>query len=236
MKQNSKRLQYEFTHEEVDNETGEIKRSISSKAVSFGFEPEFVKLYVEDIALLLKLPVSWIRILLWICKHLNYASDEDGMCIGFVPVLKQRCMIETEIKSMGALNNALSRLNKLGVLERLGTGLYRLNPYIFGKGKWKDISKIRMVIDYGEFGRRFKAVFEKEAKRLHKKKGVSVGENNPKEGEGVSDKPSASDAERLGAMLAERLGVPLSAVKIGEDEEENPIGKVVVHEEGEEVS
>lgn len=41
--------------------------------------------------------------------------------------------------------------------------MYRFNPYIFGKGDWQDISRLRLEINYDEImGRTFKANIEYE--------------------------------------------------------------------------
>jgi len=37
---------------------------------------------------------------------------------------------------------------KRGVLIRKDRGIYLFNPYLFGRGKWQDVNKIRLSISY----------------------------------------------------------------------------------------
>jgi hypothetical protein len=56
--------------------------------------------------------------------------------------------------TVATLDNALSKLTKKEVLKREGTGMYRLNPFLFGKGSWANVSEIRVNWSYGKEGRR----------------------------------------------------------------------------------
>lgn len=231
-----RRVYFEHESDYIDTETGEKKGSRSVKSSVVYGEPDFVKLYVEDMLMLMRLSPSHLKLVMWLSRRLTYADDEVGLCVSLSTALKKLCVEQIGMASVAVLDNALWALNKAGVIKRLGVGLYQLNPYFVGKGNWADVSRIRVTIDYDSLGRRIDSYYEADRQRSHAKKVDFVGENSPKVEEGVSDKPVASDAERLRVMLADRLGVPVSAVKIGEDEEENPVGKVVVHEEGEDVA
>ena len=37
------------------------------------------------------------------------------------------------------------------ILYRVGTGAYNFNPYLFGKGDWQDVSRLRLEVNYNEY-------------------------------------------------------------------------------------
>lgn len=42
---------------------------------------------------------------------------------------------------------------------RADIGVYTLNPYLFGKGDWQDISRLRLEINYDDIkGKTFKTI------------------------------------------------------------------------------
>ena len=58
---------------------------------------------------------------------------------------------ELDIK-MDTLNKAIDNLYKAGVLIRVERGIYMADPNLFGKGEWKDINNLRLVINYNQDG------------------------------------------------------------------------------------
>jgi predicted transcriptional regulator of viral defense system len=46
------------------------------------------------------------------------------------------------------IDKSLSALCKSQLLKRVGTGTYQVNPHVFGKGEWRDISAIRATFDF----------------------------------------------------------------------------------------
>ena len=53
-------------------------------------------------------------------------------------------------KTVASLDNALQKLLAGKILYRVDRGMYRFNPYLFGKGDWQDISRLRLDINYDE--------------------------------------------------------------------------------------
>lgn len=126
-------------------------------------EPDYVKLYLKDILYLSDLPRNNYRILLYLLNHATYAND--GQMQILLPVgLKKMMMEELNIPSLQVVNNVIANLNKEGIIYRVATSVYRLNPYLFGRGEWKDIKKIRLTVEYNLTGRTAKAVIQKGGK------------------------------------------------------------------------
>lgn len=143
----------------VDYVTGEVIQQEETRKIKSS-EPDFIKLYLDDIMYLSDMPKKHSKILM---KLLNYATyaDKKGMRLYLNAELKKDIAEELGYKSVQVLNNAIADLNKGKVLIRTGAGTYNLNPYFFGKGDWKDISKLRLEINYDEIqGKTFKAVCE----------------------------------------------------------------------------
>lgn len=61
------------------------------------------------------------------------------------------------LKTTQSIDNAITKLVKGNILKRISRGTYRANPYLFGKGDWQDIARLRLEINYDEIkGRTFK--------------------------------------------------------------------------------
>ena len=54
------------------------------------------------------------------------------------------------LKTTQSIDNAITKLVKGNILKRISRGTYRANPYLFGKGDWQDIARLRLEINYDE--------------------------------------------------------------------------------------
>lgn len=145
--------------ETVVDENGVIKERRTNQTLSWGSEPPYIKLYLQDILYLSDMPKSHESILFELLKRATYANDEYGMTVTLSSGMKQIIAKQLKIENVRSINNALSDLVKGKVLFRIATGVYQFNTYFFGKGDWQDISKLRLEINYDEIkGRTFKAV------------------------------------------------------------------------------
>lgn len=126
------------TYEVVD-ENGQV-RSRSKTSIFKGQEPNYIKLYLQDISYLHDIPKSHTNVLYELLSYVTYGTNEISLSSG----AKKR-IVESSGMSMSSLNNNLSLLAKNGLIERIGTGMFRLNPFLFGKGDWKSIKELRDV-------------------------------------------------------------------------------------------
>ena len=142
----------------INEETGEITEKRETQAMRFGEEPPYVKLYLKDVMYLSDLPTNYSNVVYQLARRATYASEENGMVVSLTPYTKKQITKTINIK-ITTLDNILTKLVKGKVLYRLGLGTYLLNPYLFGKGNWSDVSSIRLKIDYSEIeGKTFGAV------------------------------------------------------------------------------
>ena len=100
------------------------------------------------------------------------------------------------MKSVQTISNALSQMSKAGILKRIETGVYALNPLLFGKGDWRDIQALRLKVDYTLQGKTFKAFLN------YKKRGeinITPKPEQLEEGKGGSLNDGNGTAEESGA-------------------------------------
>ena len=143
-----------------DHQTGEIIQSQENITKQFSSEPPYIKLYLHDILFLSDLPKAHDKILLSLLKKATWANAEYGMIVTLSAGIKRIMVNELGFKTPRTINNALSDFVKADILKRLETGVYQLNPYLFGRGDWQDIKKLRMTIDYTINGRTFQNMIE----------------------------------------------------------------------------
>lgn len=129
-------------HSVIDNKTGEVTQEVESISYPFTAEEDYVKLYLKHACYLQGLQHSEHSILYELFQFMNYRNE-----IPLMKKYKEDILKETGL-SMNTLNQALSRMVEKKILFRVQRGLYRVNPYLFGRGSWKNIKKLRMTIDY----------------------------------------------------------------------------------------
>lgn len=123
--------------ERIDNTTGEVITSTVVKRFK-GDEPNYIKVYLEDISYLHGLPTATSDVLQELLKYVTYGTQE----IILNAVAKKR-IVEATGLAMQTLNNKLQELLKAGIIDRVAVGTFVLNPYLFGKGDWKTINELR---------------------------------------------------------------------------------------------
>ena len=141
---------YSETNRIVDHETGEIKQTVDIKSVRLAQEPEFIKLYLQDINKIFDLPKGCSPALYEILKQMNYQGH-----IVLNKYVKRICA-EAAGLALTSFSNCITDLLKKDIIKRIDTGTYVANPHIFGKGSWSEISKQRefyLTIKYTKDGK-----------------------------------------------------------------------------------
>lgn len=145
----------------VLTDSGEIISKRANRVLSWGDEPNYIKLYLQDIMYMADMPKQYAALISCLLKRVSYAGDSDGMCVVLVPRIKQAICSEMGWKCVSSLDNALQKLLDGKILYRVDRGMYRFNTYLFGKGDWQDISRLRLEVNYSDIqGKSFKTVCE----------------------------------------------------------------------------
>lgn len=121
----------------IDHQTGEVLKTSVVKRYK-GDEPNYIKLYLQDIAYLHGLPPSAKDIMNELLQYVSYGTQE----IVLNKAIKDR-IAENIGASVKTVDNRLQELVKVGIIDRVAPGTFTLNPYLFGKGDWKTISELR---------------------------------------------------------------------------------------------
>lgn len=141
MRQKKSVLREEIEKDSTTGSTMKIKRT-----VQFPAEPPYIKLYLDCLDVFsdcTELDKSLNSMLIKTLSYMSYADHKDQR-----QVINLNANIKKEIaratkKSLARYNQALTLWVKKGVLKRIDTGTYQVNPKIFGKGDWRDISNLR---------------------------------------------------------------------------------------------
>lgn len=149
------------TTETTVTQDGELVERRTNQTLSWGAEPSYIKLYLQDILFLTDIPCKHEKVLYELLKKASYAGADNGMEVVVNASLKRRIAKSLGMKNEGSISNAITDLVKGKVLYRVETGIYKFNPWLFGKGDWQDVAKLRLEVSYDDIkGKTFKAVCE----------------------------------------------------------------------------
>lgn len=140
----------EITQTEVVSPDGELINELSErqyKTISYEREPNYVKLYTEDLSRLFQLPPSASNVLSCLVKYMTYKTN---IVVLYGPVKTAICKELSMEKN--TLNKSIDNLYKKGLIIRVSHACYMIDPQLFGKGSWGDVSSMRMMIQYDEKG------------------------------------------------------------------------------------
>lgn len=146
--QETKRIIQEVRKEVIDNETGEIRITETNTVSRVPSEPNYIKIYLDDIMHFMDMPSSSSGILFSIAKRMGYDNK-----VTLVKPIKEDIAKETGM-DLGTINNAITNFKKKDILVSAGRSVYTINPHLIGKGSWQDIYKLRLNIEYNPDGTR----------------------------------------------------------------------------------
>lgn len=143
-----KRMTFQKTHIVSDSRTGEIIETEQFTTQVVGREPDFVKMYIKDLSNIMELNKSDDKVLFSLLQCMGY----DNMILIDMYMKKK---LEAELSMpLNTINASVKNLYNAGILLRQAHGRYLINPTLFARGRWEDIVKIRMEIEYSQAGRK----------------------------------------------------------------------------------
>lgn len=130
-----------YTHEtnSINVETGEVIATSKETVVQFPAEPEYIKLYLDDINRLYDLPNH--SLLYEVMKRMDY----DGL-INLSKYAKDMICSKLDVKPQ-TLANYLQKLKEKDIIQAVGRGTFMPNPELFGKGTWKEVYNRRKAYE-----------------------------------------------------------------------------------------
>jgi hypothetical protein len=128
-------------------ETGEIIQQKTTQIIPVGNEPNYYKVYLQDLANLQGLNPTERQVLEVLSSNMSF----DNIIVVIKPIKEKLSKITG--KSYETIRSSIQGLVNKGILIREERACYRVNPRYIAKGKWQDIKALRLVIDYNERGR-----------------------------------------------------------------------------------
>lgn len=138
-----------FERIKIDHSTGEVT---SQEFIHrYSTEPAYIKLYLDCLCDLKGISKSLNPMLIELLRHMSYAGkyEDFGGQVIYLNASLKRNICKVVNKSIKRLDQALADFCKAQILKRVDRSTYQVNPYLFGKGDWKDIKNIRATIDFG---------------------------------------------------------------------------------------
>lgn len=131
-------------------EAGEVIREDRERVLRLPQEPEFIKLYLQDLGAILDVPAGPQAVLLALVRKLDW----EGM-ITLSPAARTRIADSLKIKPH-TLANYITTLCDKNILRRAGRGEYEMNPHLMAKGDWNEVMKrragFRLTVVYSRDG------------------------------------------------------------------------------------
>lgn len=131
----------------IDSQTGEIIEQERVESMAVGKEPNYYKVYINDLANLQGLNPTEKVVLETLSANMTF----DNLIVLIKPIKEKLCQITG--KEFETIKKAIQGLTKKKVLLKEERACYRVNPKYVAKGKWEDIKALRLVVEYSERGR-----------------------------------------------------------------------------------
>ena len=131
------------------------ERSLKTITTEVEREPDYVKLYMDDLFMLMDIPKWANKVLLYFISDLSYDGE-----IFMNKAIKQRAAKSIGLK-YSSVDRAVTILSTKNIFISKARGIYTANPKIFGRGNWSNVKKIRMSVTYSENGKAIISDIEK---------------------------------------------------------------------------
>ena len=139
------------------SEIGEIIETEKEQIINFNKTDDFIMTFTKDLGYLKNLSKGEIVLFFGLLQIVNN-NNEIILNSG----IKKRISENFDIK-LESINVLLSQLVKKNmILKTDEMGVYLLNVFLFGKGKWTDIKKMRMMIEWDFKEKKKTVMIEKE--------------------------------------------------------------------------
>lgn len=157
---NMNMLQKKITSEsdaiEYDSATGEITRQIRTNTGFLEREPDYIKIYTDCMLVFNRIDVALSPYLIAFCRYMTYANFDNP---------NYRCTVRTDElvrRDVAASCNVQDRMVHKAIKALVEAevfipvvidgkkkrGIYFVNPWVVGRGEWKDIRALRAEFEF----------------------------------------------------------------------------------------
>lgn len=151
---NEKRVTYSKVKYVLDPTTGEVNATLDERTFRVGAEEDYVKIYFCGIHYLSDIPSDCWRFLTYLLQFVHFAEDPDSITFNYSltvtidNALRKQITHNMKYKEVNSINNLITQLVDGGILKRLSCSLYRVNPFIFGRGKYQNVLLVRKLNEF----------------------------------------------------------------------------------------
>ena len=138
---------YKHETEIFNPDTGEITHDTKYSVTAINNEDDYVKVYryLNTVFAFKGIDKKLIPTLMEICNYMTYA--DKGQEVQLSKYIKEKISAAIGI-GVPEINKHITALKKADVLRPIARGVYAVNPFIVGRGKWSDIKELRAHFDY----------------------------------------------------------------------------------------
>lgn len=153
-RKNDKKITYGNTTQIVDPATGEIHTRYKERTVRVGAEDDYVKIYFEGIHYLCDISSDCWHFLTYLLQFVHFAEEPDSissrysLTVTLTDDLRKQIAMLMGYKSKSSINNIITELVDGGILYRVSCSLYRVNPFVFGRGKYQNVLRVRELKEF----------------------------------------------------------------------------------------
>lgn len=146
MSENLKTMVNQVITQKVNHSTGEVIESEKEDIVKVPQTPDFVMTFTQDIGFIANISSAASKLLFGILVKIDRANE--------IILVKETKEIIAEMVGLktSTVSKLVTELYQAKVLLKKNnnsrSGVYVLNPYFFGKGRWVNINKLRMLVEY----------------------------------------------------------------------------------------
>jgi hypothetical protein len=143
-----------FIQKKNINEFDEVTSEADQITSKIPTEPDFIKLYLNDVVVLKGIQSGYKDILFHMLKLMKY----ENYIVSISKYDKEVIVKKLGLSSTQQVDNAITKLKKAGIIMAVMNkegkkqrGVYEFNPFLFGKGKWvenynnRDIHKLTVL-------------------------------------------------------------------------------------------
>lgn len=94
-------------------------------------EPEYILMNPKKMSEVVRLQRTERTILAIMIKHSANNAAVGGCVVILNPAIRKEMKEVCEAQSKQTISNAISKLHKSGIINKISTGVYQLNPEIF---------------------------------------------------------------------------------------------------------
>lgn len=145
----SKKIITETSDLEFNEVTGRYEVRRTQQVAVLTTENKYYKFYSEGLRYISDMPPECNKVFYALLDNMTYVDQkveglgEYGMHIFLNADVKKGIAQSLGYKNVRSLDNIIQKLLKGEVLIRIGTGIYRPNPFIVARGAWKEIAHLR---------------------------------------------------------------------------------------------